>query len=180
MSENTGQPGTSGPMPDSSVTEPLQLADQRPMAPALPAPGSRGAASAGNHTRTILEVVGGVVAAALIVAAGVLGFAVGHLTGSSDHDGRFAGIGPGGYAQDGPMAGQGPMGHGWQGFGPGQGTRPDDGQGFGGGNPNGSVEDFMKGLEGFMNDLQGGGGHGLPGGGMPMDPGQGLEQSPAP
>ena len=39
-----------------------------------------------SHTRTILEVVGGVVAVGLIAVAGVTGFALGHLT--SDKDGR--------------------------------------------------------------------------------------------
>lgn len=77
---------------DSSVTEPLELADQgpTPVASATPeqAPVVPVAAPArSSSTRTILEIVGGVVAACLIVAAGVVGFAAGVVTSGGDHDG---------------------------------------------------------------------------------------------
>ncbi|MCX6431811.1 MAG: hypothetical protein NTX29_03190 [Actinobacteria bacterium] len=48
--------------------------------------------SGGRHTRTILEVVGGVVAVGLILVSGVLGFAVGHVTGSDGDRGRTMSI----------------------------------------------------------------------------------------
>ena len=72
----------------TTVNEPVQLADQQPAFAAAPA--AAAAASEPqekvSHTRTILEVVGGVVAVGLIAVAGVTGFALGHLT--SDKDGR--------------------------------------------------------------------------------------------
>ena len=74
-----------GQAPDTTPTEAVQLADQQPISvPAAPVNHKSG----GNHTRTILEVVGGVVAVGLILVAGVLGFAIGHVTGSDDDRGR--------------------------------------------------------------------------------------------
>ena len=109
--------------PDATPTEALELADQQPIAsePAAPAPAAAAAAPATNHTRTILEVIGGVVAAGLIVVAGVLGFAVGHATG--DDDGRLNLSNSGREMRDGPSA-EGQQGQGQQGM-PGE-------QGFGG------------------------------------------------
>ena len=97
--ENTPGEGT----PDTTPTEALQLADQQPIAPG-PAPATSPAAAAPgrSHTRTILEVVGGVVAAGLIVAAGAVGFAVGHVTG--DDDGRWS-MTSDARGHDGPDAG---------------------------------------------------------------------------
>ncbi len=145
--------------PDSTPTEALQLADQQPVAADEPTvasppvgsaavPASASATSHPNHTRTILEVVGGVVAAGMIVVAGAVGFAVGHATGGDGDDWRMdrsaqqwgegpeAGgpVGPGqggrqGGGREGEQDGQ-------QGFGGGQGARPghqDGQQGLGGG-----------------------------------------------
>ncbi len=82
MSDTTGSAPTEG-TPDTTPTEALQLADQEPIAAAAaPAPAAH--ASGGSHTRTILEVIGGVVAVGLIVMAGAVGFAVGHVTGGDD------------------------------------------------------------------------------------------------
>jgi hypothetical protein len=58
------------------ANEPLQLADQSPVYPAA----ARPAPAKNSHIRTILEVVGGVVAVALILGAGAVGFVVGHAT----------------------------------------------------------------------------------------------------
>ncbi len=112
MSETTDP----GQTPDATPTEALQLADQQPIAaPVAPVAQKSG----GSHTRTILEVVGGVVAAGLIVVAGVLGFAVGHVSGSDNDRGRTLSFDMRG-DRSGPEAG-GPMG-GQQGRGmmPGQ------------------------------------------------------------
>lgn len=72
----------------TTVNEPVQLADQQPAFAAAPATAAAAPApeAKASHTRTILEVVGGVVAVGLIAVAGVTGFALGHLT--SDKDGR--------------------------------------------------------------------------------------------
>ena len=114
MSDTTGTPAEG--TPDTTPTEALQLADQQPVAaPAAPAPAAH--ASGGSHTRTILEVIGGVVAAGLIVAAGAVGFAVGHATGDDD-GGRWSMTSDSRGSLDGPDAGA-PM--------PGQGR--DGGQG---------------------------------------------------
>jgi hypothetical protein len=117
---------TAGPVPDpTSATEPLPLADQQPVVVAPVAVQPRT-----SHTRTILEVVGAAVAAVLILTAGGLGFAVGHVTAGHDRgrDGShaFSQGAPGGSGQGGGrMGGQGLQGFGRQGFGePGQ-------QGFG-------------------------------------------------
>jgi hypothetical protein len=120
---------TAGPVPDpTSATEPLQLADQQPVASAPVAVQPRT-----SHTRTILEVVGAAVAAVLILAAGGLGFALGHVTGGGDRgrDGShaFSQAAPGGTGRGGGMmGGQGQQGfgqQGQQGFGQqGQGMDP--------------------------------------------------------
>ena len=85
MSDTTGSTPAEG-TPDTTPTEALQLADQEPIAaaPAAPAPSPAAHGSGGSHTRTILEVIGGVVAVGLIVMAGAVGFAVGHVTGGDD------------------------------------------------------------------------------------------------
>ena len=64
--------------PDATPTQSLPLGDQQPAAMPAPAP------ARGRHTRTILEVVGGVVAVMMILVAGAAGFVVGHATGSDD------------------------------------------------------------------------------------------------
>ena len=117
MSDTTGSTPADG-TPDSTPTEALPLADQQPIAAEPPAYASEATATAplpsgGSHTRTILEVIGGVVAAGLIVAAGAVGFAVGHATGGDD--GRWSMTSDSRGTQDGPDAGA-PMGPG-QGFG---------------------------------------------------------------
>lgn len=119
MSDTTPTP----PTPDATPTEALELADQQPVAADAPPASATAPAAApragGGHTRTILEVIGGVVAAGLIVVAGAVGFAVGHATG--DDDGRWSMTRSDDGWSQGPEAG-GPMGG-------GQG--PQDGQGFG-------------------------------------------------
>lgn len=134
-------PADAAGSPDSTPTEAIQVPDHPPAAPAAPAV-SRAAHSGGDHTRTILEVVGGVVAVGLILAAGVAGFLIGHATGSDDrgpwgfmdssaharmHDGQRGpgelpggGQGPGRWTP-GDGWGQGPMMDGDQGDGRGQG-----------------------------------------------------------
>jgi hypothetical protein len=137
---------TTGPTPEPTpVTEPLHLADQRPVNPtadlASPSPAPKA-----NHTRTILEVVGAVVAVFLILGAGTVGFVAGHAT-SNDRGDRFhsAMNGP-----NGPLAG-------------GQGQRGDQGFGQGGG---------MMGGQGFGQGFGPGQGGGMMGGQDPrgIDP----------
>jgi hypothetical protein len=115
--------------PDATPTEALPLADQEPVAAAQAA--SAAPSSGGSHTRTILEVIGGVVAAGLIVLAGAAGFAVGHATGDDDggrwsmtSDLRSAHGGPDAGA---PMPGQGREGGHDQQRGGGFGHRDGDG-----------------------------------------------------
>lgn len=139
---------------DSTPTEALELADQQPV-PTSTAATAPAAAPAASHTRTILEVVGGVVAAGMIVVAGAVGFAVGHTTAGPDDgvrldraaqpwnggpdagapfgqgDGRQGDRGFGQRDAD-PHAG-GPGREGGQGMGPGQGPGGGPGQGPGGG-----------------------------------------------
>lgn len=120
MSDTTDGMSTDGTS-DTTPTEALQLADQDPVATdsAATATLAPAAASSGSHTRTILEVIGGVVAAGLIVVAGAVGFAVGHAT--ADDDDRWSMTSDSRGLQDGPDAGA-PMG-------PGQGQGREDGQG---------------------------------------------------
>ena len=133
MSETTtpGMTPPDGSTPDTTPTEALHLADQAPPAvdavPTVAAPRDR------DRTRTILEVIGGVVAAALIVVSGAVGFAVGHATGA-EGDGRFDlmsdqrpdGDGVGGRGHGAPMApGEGGSGE--------RGVDPDGDDWLGGG-----------------------------------------------
>ena len=106
-----------GQTPDATPTLTGQLVDQQPISvPAAPVVQKSG----GGHTRTILEVVGGVVAAGLILVAGVLGFAIGHVTGSDNDRGRTMSFDMRG-DRSGPDA-DGPVGGG---LGqPGQGMMP--------------------------------------------------------
>ncbi len=121
MTENTEPSQT----PDATQTEALQLADQQPISvPPAPAPQHSG----GRHTRTILEVVGGVVAVGLILVAGVLGFVVGHVTGSDGDRGRTMSIDLRG-GHSGPEA-FGPLGGGQQGDGQGRDMMPGRGEGM--------------------------------------------------
>ena len=118
---DTNEPGKT---PDATPTEALELADQQPIG-TEPAPepiAPTAAPAAANHTRTILEVVGGAVAVGLILVAGVFGFLVGHATGS-DRDDRWEMTSSRSDLQDGPDAGA-PLG-GQQGQ-PGHGQRGED------------------------------------------------------
>jgi hypothetical protein len=151
---------TAGPVPDpTSATEPLQLADQQPVEAAPVAVQPRT-----SHTRTILEVVGAAVAAILILTAGGLGFALGHVTAGHDRgrDGShaFSQGAPGGSGQGGGMmGGQGQQGFGRQGFGqPGQ--QGQQGQGM---DPRGIDPDGDNWSGGGMMGGQGQQGFGLPG-----------------
>jgi hypothetical protein len=134
MSDTTGAPAEG--TPDTTPTEALQLADQEPIAAApttAAATAPAAPASGGSHTRTILEVIGGVVAAGLVVAAGAVGFVVGHATGDDD-GGRWSMTSDSRGMQDGPdagapMPGQQPG----QGRELGQGQMPGQGQQPGGG-----------------------------------------------
>jgi hypothetical protein len=135
MSDTTGTPAEG--TPDTTPTEALQLADQEPIsaAPAAPIPAPTAHGSAGGHTRTILEVIGGVVAAGLIVAAGAVGFAVGHATGDDD-GGRWSMTSGSRGSLNGPDAGAPMPGQGREGGPgqlPGQGPLPGQGQLPGGG-----------------------------------------------
>ncbi|MHB1066355.1 MAG: hypothetical protein ACYC2Z_02830 [Candidatus Nanopelagicales bacterium] len=126
MSEPTDDTTPSGPAsPDPPAEE--QSVAAAPAAPAAAAPG---------HTRTILEVVGGVVAGGLIVIAGIVGFVLGNLTSDSSDGPRgdrlgLAGERPHGGpqlagGQDRPrFPGQFGQGQGqWQGHGHEGGQRP--------------------------------------------------------
>jgi hypothetical protein len=146
MSDTTGSAPSEG-TPDTTPTEALQLADQEPVAaaPAAPAPSPAAHASGGSHTRTILEVIGGVVAVGLIVMAGAIGFAVGHVTGGDDGRLNLSNAGrelrvpmPGGEGQgrgDGQPGMPGEEGFGGRGHQDGDGFmgHDDDGDGFMGG-----------------------------------------------
>lgn len=142
MSDTTGSTPAEG-TPDTTPTEALQLADQEPIAaaPAAPAPSPAAHASGGSHTRTILEVIGGVVAVGLIVMAGAVGFAVGHVTGGDDGRLNLSNAGrelrvpmPGGEGQgrgEGQAQGRqgmpGEEGFGGRGHQDGDGMMPQDG-----------------------------------------------------
>ena len=155
MSDTTGSTPAEG-TPDTTPTEALQLADQEPIAaaPAAPAPSPAAHGSGGSHTRTILEVIGGVVAAGLIVMAGAVGFAVGHVTGgrrrstgtsaTPARDGRCRRPDAGGRARARVSAGMpGEHGFGGRGHQDGDGDgdgfmgHDDDGDGFMGGDDDG-------------------------------------------
>jgi hypothetical protein len=166
---------TTSPSPDATPTEALPLADQQPLEMPPPAAAGQAQAPRANHTRTILEVVGGVVAAGLIVVAGLVGFAVGHATGD-DRGGRD---GDRGWAQ-GPEASQQLPGQQLPGQQlPGQGMPGQDGfgQGFERG-PGHHGDDRDGDADGFMGgdgDMGGDGFSGEGGGGLDDDqvmPGQ--------
>jgi hypothetical protein len=176
---------------DSTPTEALELADQQPIAdqpapPPVATPAATTAAAAPNHTRTILEIVGGVVAAGLIVVAGAAGFAVGHATSDSDRGWRLDGSaqpwpeGPdaGGRFGEGDGRGAGPGGG--QGFGPGRGDRggQQPGQQFPGNGPQmpGYGDHHMDGSD---ESLHGGRGQG-PEGEMGLGDGFGPMSEPSP
>ena len=154
------------PTSDSIPTiEPLALADQQPVA-AAPRPAADGRPS-GSSTRTILEVVGGVVAVGLIVMAGIVGFAVGHFTSEGDRQGHF--FNDRAMAQGGPNAGPGTGSDPRDGFGPGPGPGMMPGQGF---DPRGTDPDG--------DNWTGGQGRGMmPGQGAPSGPGT-LPTTPQP
>ena len=70
--------------PDLTPTESIELADQEP----LSAPVRESAAAPAaprNHTRTIIEVIGGVVAVGLIFVAAAGGFVAGTAVGDDRH-----------------------------------------------------------------------------------------------
>ena len=133
---------TTPPDPNPApVTEPLQLTDQAPVAAAAPEPVAKT-----SHTRTILEVVGVVVAFFLILGAGTAGFVVGHATSNGGKHGRVAVFQQGDGGMMGGQRGIDPDGDNWtgggqQGFGgPGmmvipRGVDPDADNWTGGGQP---------------------------------------------
>lgn len=160
-------PTTPAGSPDGTPTEALPLADQG--APALPPPAAAPVAAAPakrSHTRTILEVVGGVVAAGLIVVAAGVGFVVGHATSGDGHwgaerDERGWQSGP---DANGPLGQQGPQGL------PGQQGQPGQLPGFGPGqDPRGIDPDGDNWTGGGMGPGMG------PGMGDDMGPGMGID-----
>ena len=83
MSDTTGPDSVETTANEPIVPEPLELADQSPVVATAPA-----APAKNSSTRTILEIVGGVVAVGLIIVSGVVGFAVGHFTSNDNDRGR--------------------------------------------------------------------------------------------
>ena len=77
MTESNAE-GASDATPIAS--RPVHLTDQQPAIAVVPV------AAKTSHTRTILEIVGGVVAVGLILFSGAAGFVLGHVT--AKHDGR--------------------------------------------------------------------------------------------
>ena len=70
--------------PDMTPTESIELADQEPLgAPVLAS--AAAPAAPRNHTRTIIEVIGGVVAVGLIFVAAAGGFVAGMAVGDDRH-----------------------------------------------------------------------------------------------
>ncbi|MEI6362027.1 MAG: hypothetical protein WCP95_07825 [Actinomycetes bacterium] len=128
---------TTGPAVEPTpVTEPLQLADQRPVDAAATPSATQPVPAKASHTRTILEVVGAVVAVFLILSAGTVGFVAGHATSSANRGDHFrsSASGQGG----GMMGGQDPRGidpdgDDWTGGGQGGGMMGGQGFGQGGG-----------------------------------------------
>jgi len=114
-------PSTPAVEADADATPTAAMTPVPPAAPQTQVPSP----SSGRHTRTILEVVGGVAAAVLIVVAAGVGFVAGIAVGDShDRDGR-------GYEQAGEMwGGHGDRGrgHGGDGMGRGYGDAPMGGQ----------------------------------------------------
>lgn len=133
-----------------TVSQPVHLADQQPLTPA-PAPVV--VADKRSHTRTILEVVGGVVAVGLIFVSGAAGFVLGHVTARDDGRGDRGHM----MLRIDSEGGNGALG------GRAMPGRPDfqGGQGLQGG------EDFQGG-----QDFRGGPGPDSDQGGLPSFPGQ--------
>ena len=101
---------TTGPAVEPTpVTEPLQLADQRPVDAAATPSATQPVPAKASHTRTILEVVGAVVAVFLILSAGTVGFVAGHATSSANRGDHFrsSASGQGGGMMGGQGFGQG-------------------------------------------------------------------------
>lgn len=124
--ENPSTPATE---PDADATPTAAMAPLPAASPQAPVP----AQASGRHTRTILEIVGGVAAAVLIVMAAGVGFVAGIAVGDSDHrDGR--GDEQAGERWDGDGMGRGHdgdgmgRGHDGDGMGRGYGDSPMDGQ----------------------------------------------------
>jgi len=191
MSDTTGPSSTSGegatpdatPIPDATPTEVLQLADQQPVTPeSVAAPAAH---RSGGHTRTILEIVGGVVAAGLILVAAGVGFAIGHATSDGGGDRvRFASDAQADQRGQGLQGQQGQQG---QGFQDPRGIDPDGDNWTGGG------QGMMpgQGLPGQQGQGQGQQGQGFQdprgidpdgdnwtGGGQDMAPGEGQQAVP--
>lgn len=113
--------------------EPIQVPPQDPQVAqdAAPAPAKA------DHTRTILEVVGGVLAVVLIGVGTIFGFVVGRVS-ADDHGRDMARVsfeqGRGQHGMSGKGQGQGPgMMDGRPGQGPGMGVDPDGDNWTGGG-----------------------------------------------
>ncbi len=162
--ENTPDVPNAG-VPDTTPTEPVTavepLADQQPWSDDAGSDAEvTGAAPGRTHTRTILEIVGGVVAAGLIIVAGVGGFAAGLVVGDGDGRGHDDGRGFENRA-DGPMG---------QGFGKGHGD--DDGHQGKGGRGFGDEGERGQGERGQGERGQGERGQGERGRGFDMNPGQ--------
>jgi len=162
---------------DSAPTDALQLADQQPVT----VESSGGNASRPDHTRTILEVVGGVVAAGMILVAGALGFIIGHATGGDDvRMDRVTQPWNGGPEAGGPGFGPGQDGGRDRGTGPGGGQRHDQGdgqQGFGGRHHMEGDQGFGRGADPDGDNWTGRGQYG-PGTGPGQGPGTGPGQAP--
>lgn len=125
-------PSTPAVEADADATPTAAMTPVPPAAPQTQVPSP----SSGRHTRTILEVVGGVAAAVLIVVAAGVGFVAGIAVGDShDRDGR-------GYEQAGEMWG----GH-------GDGGRGHSGDGMGRGYGDGPMDDQMDGPMGGPMDV---------------------------
>ena len=154
-------------------TRPIESTSGVPAAPESSAPGASAAPMpeqhrSGSHTRTILEVIGGVVAAGLIVVAGVVGFAVGHWTGDG-RDGRD---------------GRGDRGEGYAMQGDGYGMQGERAPGMPGQQGPGQQGPGQRSFGDQRGERGPGGHHGGPGGGMGQGdgygPGGGMGQAPAP
>lgn len=92
---NPEDPSTPAAEPDADATPTAAMAPLPAATPQESVPNQ----PSGRHTRTILEVVGGITAAVLIVVAAGVGFVAGIAVGDSDdRDGR-------GYEQAGEMRG---------------------------------------------------------------------------
>ena len=158
MSDTTGPDSVETTVNEPIVPEPLELADQSPVQTTVPA-----APAKKSSTRTILEVVGGVVAVGLIIVSGVVGFAVGHFTSSGDDRGRGISSHADGQFGQGQGFGEGRG----QNMMPGQGQDMMPGQGQQGLDP--------RGIDPDGDNWMGGGQNMMPGQGQDMMPGQGPQ-----